>query len=322
MGKDMKEKIEEAKARLVLAAHMSTEYYGKPLIVTYSGGKDSEVLLHLALGCLRPDEMEVMHNHTTVDAPQTVYHVRKVFAELKEMGINAYVRYPMYKGERTTMWELIEKKQVPPTIRMRYCCDILKESATPRRYVATGVRSSESTKRRKRKCFEIRKSGDFPRFDYDHVKEAYEDAHKMDEIWDCTFITAAKKNKNLICNPVIDWSDEDVWDYIHENEIRCNPLYGMGYKRVGCIGCPLARPAIQNKEFEDFPTYKRAYIRAFQKMVEARRASGKDTEGDTYWNDGESTMRWWLRDPAAKKVKCGSAGSADEGGKGEDEKQN
>lgn len=36
---------------------MSKAYYEAPLIVTYSGGKDSDVMLHLAESCLKPDAM-------------------------------------------------------------------------------------------------------------------------------------------------------------------------------------------------------------------------------------------------------------------------
>lgn len=60
----LKEKIEEAKRALKLSAEMSKTYYNEPLIITYSGGKDSDVMLHLAETTLRPDEFEVMNSHT------------------------------------------------------------------------------------------------------------------------------------------------------------------------------------------------------------------------------------------------------------------
>ena len=76
------DKIAKSIKTLKLAAEMSQTYYGKPLIVTYSGGKDSEVLLHLAETALKPDEFEVLNSHTTVDAPETVYHIRETFDRL------------------------------------------------------------------------------------------------------------------------------------------------------------------------------------------------------------------------------------------------
>lgn len=52
----LQKKIDESKAILRLAADMSKEYYQKPLIITYSGGKDSDVMLQMTLECLDPDE--------------------------------------------------------------------------------------------------------------------------------------------------------------------------------------------------------------------------------------------------------------------------
>lgn len=78
-----KDKIEKTKESLKLAVEMSKEFYNKPLIITYSGGKDSDVLLDIARKCLKPDEFEVLNSHTSVDAPETVYHIRKVFNDVR-----------------------------------------------------------------------------------------------------------------------------------------------------------------------------------------------------------------------------------------------
>lgn len=152
-GQTLDEKIEESKKSLILASEMSHEYYDKPLIVTYSGGKDSEVILRLAEECLGTD-FEVLNSHTTVDAPQTVKHIEKVFKRLNEKGIKTsyYNRFPV----KHTMWELIAKKMFPPTRIVRYCCSILKETGTPNRVAVIGVRAAESVARRGREVFGIR----------------------------------------------------------------------------------------------------------------------------------------------------------------------
>lgn len=66
------DKLDKAIDRIRLAAQMSETYYKKPLIVTTSGGKDSDVCL--ALAKIADINYEVQHNHTTADAPETVYH--------------------------------------------------------------------------------------------------------------------------------------------------------------------------------------------------------------------------------------------------------
>lgn len=145
------EKIEQAKDALKLSAEISRKYYNAPLIVTYSGGKDSDVMLDIALKCLPKEDMEVVNSHTTVDAPQTVRHIEKVFNRLQDAGIaTRYVnRYPVKK----TMWKLILEKKMPPTRFMRYCCAELKEASTPNRICAVGVREDESAKRKGRNLF-------------------------------------------------------------------------------------------------------------------------------------------------------------------------
>lgn len=62
-----------------------------------------------------------------------------------------------------------------------------------------------------------------------------------------------------ICNPIVDWLDRDVWEYIRSERLEINPLYEMGFYRVGCLGCPMAG---KNRwtEFRLFPTYLSAGI--------------------------------------------------------------
>lgn len=153
----LSEKIEESKRALKLAAEMSLEYYKKPLILTYSGGKDSDVMLHLAETTLKPHEYEVFNSHTTVDAPETVYHIRNVFKRLKDHGIKTTIDYHIGEnGKPTTMWNLIPEKLMPPTRVVRYCCQVLKESGTPSRIASLGVREAESSKRQGREIFGVR----------------------------------------------------------------------------------------------------------------------------------------------------------------------
>ena len=99
------DKEHKAVERLRLAAEMSETYYHAPLVITTSGGKDSDVCLALARAA--GIWYEVQHNHTSVDAPETVYHVRETFRRLENEGIKCTVNLPTYKGQRVTMWSLI-----------------------------------------------------------------------------------------------------------------------------------------------------------------------------------------------------------------------
>ena len=88
----------QAIRRIHLAAELSAAYYQKPLLLAYSGGKDSEVCLELCRRAHIP--LEVIHHLTTADAPETIYHVRKVFRQLELEGIACAFHKPLYRGKR------------------------------------------------------------------------------------------------------------------------------------------------------------------------------------------------------------------------------
>lgn len=153
----LEERISESRKALKLAAYMSKTYYGKKLVITYSGGKDSDVMLHLAVDVLEATDFEVINSHTSVDAPPTVKHIRKVFKRLNEMGIETTVHIPKDKdGKQLNMTKLIVKMKYPCTRVCRYCCKVLKETSVPDRLCALGVRGAESTARKGRDIFATR----------------------------------------------------------------------------------------------------------------------------------------------------------------------
>lgn len=90
--------------RIKTASEMSLGYYGLPLVCTYSGGKDSDVMLQLFRRSGVP--FEVHHSHTTADAPQTVYHIRKVFRQLELEGIKCTIDYHSRGGQQDIHVEL------------------------------------------------------------------------------------------------------------------------------------------------------------------------------------------------------------------------
>ena len=119
-----------------------------------------------------------------------------------------------------------------------------------------------------------------------------------DPAWDCTLIKIMKDHEDTIVNPIYDFTDKDIWEYIRKKDLKVNPLYEKGYKRVGCVGCPMTTYKQRMKEFSDFPTYKQAYIKAFDRMLEVRKANGKDDvtgkEGFHRWETGEDVFNWWI----------------------------
>jgi len=47
-------------------------------------------------------------------------------------------------------------------------------------------------------------------------------------------------HNKLKINPIINWNESQVWDYIKANNIPYNKLYKMGYSSIGCAPCTRA----------------------------------------------------------------------------------
>lgn len=275
---------QKAISRIKMASEMSLQYYGKPLVCTYSGGKDSDVLLELFKRSGIP--FEVHHNHTTADAPETVYHIRNVFRELELQGIKCEIEMPTYKGQRISMWSLIPQKLMPPTRLVRYCCSVLKEAGCKNRMIATGVRWDESKSRKERESYESIGSTKADAITVSDEKMLFSDDDDRRKLFEKCELKA-----KTVVNPIIDWKHRDIWEYIISEHICTNPLYQCGYDRVGCIGCPMAGKK-RWRELADFPTFKLNYIKSFDRMLQERKRKGLTSK----WKSGEEVFLWWMED--------------------------
>lgn len=275
------DKLNKAIERIKTGSEMSFRYYGKPLLITYSGGKDSDAVLEIAKISGIP--FEVLHKHTTADAPETVRHVRDKFHALECDGIQCRIEYPVYRGEKTSMWRLIEKKMYPPTRFVRYCCEVLKEGGGKGRAIATGVRWSESVKRAKTR-------GIAETYTSDPKKKIILNNDNDDKR---KLIEHCQRQGRSVFNPIVDWDNGDVWGLIHDRHVSANPLYASGFCRVGCIGCPMGGKS-RSLEFYRYPQYKNMYLRSFARLIERRKESGKDTTG--IFASPSALFDWWMED--------------------------
>ena len=76
------------------------------------------------------------------------------------------------------------------------------------------------------------------------------------------------RNTNIIFYfyNIIDWSDNDVWEFLHYYGCNSNPLYQCGYSRIGCVGCPNSYK--RKQEFERYPKFTENYIKTFDRMLQ------------------------------------------------------
>ncbi len=264
-------------ARLQTASEMSLQYYGQPLVITDSGGKDSSVCKELALRAGIP--FEIQHNHTTADAPETVRFIRQEAKRFEDLGIKYTINMPTYKGKRVSMWSLIPQKLMPPTRMVRYCCSVLKETGGAGRFICTGVRWAESASRKNSRGIYEKNGNKDSRI----ILNNDNDDRRM------LFENCRPKAKRTV-NPIVDWKDEDVWAFLEDAKKPLNPLYAEGWCRVGCVGCPMAGKATRELEFSRWLKYKDLYLLAFKKLLEERAARGMYIS----WQTPEDVFNWWM----------------------------
>lgn len=280
----------EAEAIKVLKSYEPEDGY----YLGYSGGKDSDVIKILAT--LAGVKFEAVHNLTTVDAPETIAYIKS------QPDVRVDRPGTMELDGKTvskSMWRLIEKKMIPPTRLIRYCCAELKERGGKGKVKIFGVRKQESQKRSENadivriigKPKTVQIAAETFGVDFRLSKQGgmllNQDNDESRRLVEHCYATT-----NTSINPIVDWSDSDVYDFLRYYGCKMNPLYGCGFSRVGCVGCPMAGSATQQIEFQRYPQYKINYIKAFQRMVDRRKRLGQGV--DEAWKDGESVMHWWL----------------------------
>lgn len=262
------------------------EYDNGGYYLSYSGGKDSECLIVLAE--LAGVKYEIHHNHTTVDAPETVYHIRSI--------PNVIVHYP-----KMSMWQLIVKKGFPPTRMGRYCCEYLKEHGGEGRLKLLGIRTAESPKRASRTgLINIR---GLTRAAMEqlymnnpavcHINDSGSIMMHTDNEAARNIVYSCDRTGECSINPIYDWTDSEVWEFLKHYDVKVNPLYSEGCRRIGCIGCPLAGGRQMKREFARWPKYRENYVRAFDRMVRRNKERGREK---TWFTCGEDVMRWWCGD--------------------------
>lgn len=242
--------------------------------LAFSGGKDSITCYHLLK--MAGVKFDAHYNLTTVDPPEIVRFIKKEYPDVE-------IHYP-----EMSMWQLIERKLMPPTRSVRYCCSELKEGGGAGRFVVTGVRWAESVRRKNtRSEIEFDAYGSQSRKAKEQKKIFLnsDNDERRNMIENCQI-----KGKHIL-NPIIDWEDYEVWSFIKSNKISYPKLYDEGFDRIGCIGCPLQSRKGKLKDFEMWPKYKQNYIKAFDKMLLARKEKGLDTD---LWKTGQEVFDWWL----------------------------
>ena len=137
-----------------------------------------------------------------------------------------------------------------------YCCEKLKETGGKNRRILTGIRWAESYKRTKRRLVEV----------------------------------CFKDKSRTFLNPIIDWSDIDVWSFIRLFGLPYCSLYTEGFKRIGCVLCPMSGKKGMLIDAARWPKIAESYKRAFARCIEKRKTDGLVTS----WQSAGEMWDWWI----------------------------
>lgn len=267
MNSSLQSKIEASVATIQRAAKLAQNYTGKPLVVAFSGGKDSQTVYHLAEAA--GVDFEAVYSATTIDPPEVVRFIKQ--------------HYPMVRFHvpKLSFWQLVENIRMLPKRNMRYCCSILKEQTLPGRVTLTGVRRQESPKRAKRQILDINKK---PR--------QFDEFERSDKIDVQCFGSGKEK---ITVNPILDWTETDVWQYLNTvvNVPHCE-LYDKGRHRVGCLFCPM-------KSHKEIVDDMQRYPHQFERL---KKTVAKIAETSKHFpNDPKGFIEWWLSDKTVEEYK-------------------
>jgi len=156
-----------------------------------------------------------------------------------------------------------------PNRRFRWCCEEYKEDGGDGLWKILGIRAAESPNRKER--------------------------------WSVVSHWHSRKG-GMALNPILYWTDEDVWQFIRTNETPYCKLYDEGFKRIGCIGCPMAAGQ-RRAQFARWPKYEAAWRKAAVTYW-ADRHETKDSAKPNFcarFDDGNAFFEWWLDDNGGSK---------------------
>lgn len=207
------------------------------VIVTFSGGKDS-------LAALLWTREHITKNFTTVfcdtgwEHPLTYEYINRIADKLHLDLVT--LKSKKYDG----MVDLARQKKRWPSTRARFCTQELKtkpcidyvlDEVHDNMLMIQGIRAAESASRAKMQAQCTYFKYYFEPYGYDKAGKPKKHTYRGKEVR-----AFREKFADDLLRPVFDWSAQQVIDYILDAGLEPNPLYRMGYKRVGCWPCVMA----------------------------------------------------------------------------------
>ena len=266
-----------------LALRYDTEngYY-----LAFSCGKDSQALYHVAK--LAGVRFQAHMNFTSVDPPQVIRFVRKQYPDV------------ITHAPQNSIYQLAIDRGILPSMRIRWCCADLKETAGAGKVTLIGIRKAESARRAKRHEVEVSSkkfSGSFEEFgewqaqelekrEAKLIRKMKREGKKVNEdefsLKKDNEVRCINGKDSILVSPIFEWYEQDVWYFLNEVvKVPHCELYDMGYSRIGCILCPMSQYKQKLREMQDFPHVKRKWIEVI-KTIRRGGHSQTDLSGGTF----------------------------------------
>lgn len=189
----------------------------KKSVMLYSMGKDSAVMLHLAMKAFYPGKppFPLLHVDTT-------WKFKEMITFREETAKRSGLEIIVHVNE-----EGVRENISPFTHGSALFTDVMKTQALKQALdahgfdaVFGGARRDEEASRAKERVFSFR--------DGSH---AWDPKNQRPELWH-TYNTRARKGESIRVFPLSNWTELDIWSYIHLEEIPVVPLYFAALRPV------------------------------------------------------------------------------------------
>ena len=201
---------------------------------------------------------------TSVDPPEVIRFVKTQYPDVE------------LAKPRMSIYEMAKKKQILPTMRLRWCCEEFKETSGAGKVTLVGIRKEESARRAKREEVSTSIKGKRNEETFDQWSEHEEQ-----------MVACVKGKDKILVSPIIHWTERDVWEFLNANGIPHCELYDQGYRRIGCICCPMSNIRQKIKEIKRWPNVKRSWAKVIQWLID-------NGYIDHNFSDAETGFRWWI----------------------------
>lgn len=183
-------------------------------LASFSGGKDSQVVLDLCTRAIPPQAFEVIYSNTGYEIPTSI----KLYKEIEAYyhGLYPDLKFSTAQNHREVVdyWDMIGT----PSDTHRWCCTIMKTAPLYRL-----LKIDNSNKQAKVLTFEgVRAEESTRRSGYERIGRG------------------VKHDIAINARPILSWNTTEVFLYLFRHNLPINIAYRRGMTRVGCLICPFS----------------------------------------------------------------------------------